>query len=141
MLSPVVPQILNWSRVRCRTGTLQSAYKSTWKQPEPRPSEISIRGRRYLTDNWTNIPSNILALMERKLYKEQYHPIAFVKRRIQDYFDNNYKTQSGAPLFSFHEVSPVVTLKQEFESLLLPANHVHRSLTHTYFVNSSHLLT
>ena len=47
----------------------------------------------------------------------------------------------GLPLFSVHEqITPVVTLEQNFDSLLVPKDHVSRKKSDSYYVDSSHML-
>jgi len=40
----------------------------------------------------------------------------------------------------FDDLSPVVTTQQNFDALLIPRDHVSRSLNDTYYVDSTHVL-
>lgn len=47
----------------------------------------------------------------------------------------------GNPIFSVYDrLSPVVTVGQNFDSLLIPETHVSRSKSDCYYVNKKHLL-
>jgi phenylalanyl-tRNA synthetase alpha chain len=49
--------------------------------------------------------------------------------------------RKGNPLFAvFDNLNPVVTTQQNFDSLLVPDDHVSRSASDTYYVNSETLL-
>ena len=64
----------------------------------------------------------------------------FVCRRITDYMYDRYRGPRG-PLFSLHDrLSPVVTLAANFDSLLVPKDHVSRKPSDSYYLNSTHML-
>merc|ERR1719411_183229 len=45
------------------------------------------------------------------------------------------------PLFSVHEdLSPIVTIEQNFDSLLVPNDHVSRAKSDSYYVNKEYML-
>jgi len=58
-----------------------------------------------------------------------------------NYMYQRYKENRGMPTFSVHEqISPVVSLEQNFDSLLVPKDHVSRSKSDSYYLNSSQML-
>lgn len=58
-----------------------------------------------------------------------------------DYFNKSYVTSRGTPLFVLlDDLSPVVTLEQNFDSLLIGKDHPMRSRSDNYFINSTHML-
>lgn len=61
---------------------------------------------------------------------------------MQNYSRRNVNAkQYGSPLFSMHDnLSPVVTTRQNFDSLLIPEDHPSRAVTDTYYVNETTLL-
>ena len=86
--------------------------------------------------DFCNIPKTIEDKIGRNLHKQKNHPIEIVKRRILDYFLNlpNYK-------FSiFEDLSPFVTVEDNFDKLLIKKDHPARSKSDTYYVNEQILL-
>lgn len=52
-----------------------------------------------------------------------------------------YKTYRGNPLFSvYDQLSPVVSLEQNFDSLLVPQDHPSRKKSDSYYLNSEFML-
>lgn len=101
---------------------------------------LHILGKSYPTDKLTNITPAILAKVGKELHNIPGHPLHFIFRRIESFFHRTY-VKRGNPVFSvYNHLSPVVTLEQNFDSLLVPQNHVSRSPSDTYYVNSSHML-
>ena len=78
--------------------------------------------------------------MGRNLHAQKQHPLWLIRKRIENFF-YKYVNRRGNPLFSVYDnLSPVVTLEQNFDSLLVPEDHVSRSLSDSYYVNSHHML-
>ena len=89
---------------------------------------LSIDGRSYRTDSWTNVPPNIISAVPRRLHLQPSHPIALTRELIESRFPY--------PTFKhYNNFSPVVTVAQNFDSLGFPADHPGRSRTDTYYVN------
>ena len=77
------------------------------------------------------VPRNIAAKIGRNLHREPNHPLGMIARKIADCF----------PGFTVEDnLDPVVTVRQNFDELLVPADHVSRSPTDTYYVNEHHVL-
>ncbi|KAF5395933.1 Phenylalanine--tRNA ligase [Paragonimus heterotremus] len=110
------------------------------------PKWITICGQPYPRDAWFNIPPRIIGLSDRRLHNQKYHPLCLIKQRIVDFMYKRHSRrddngQVSRPLFSLHDtLSPVVTTRQNFDSLLIPPDHPSRALTDTYYVNQSTLL-
>lgn len=86
-----------------------------------------------LTDQ-SNIPTSILEKLGRNLHLKQNHPVCIIKDLIYDYF-------ASKGLFVTHdELSPIVSIVDNFDRLLIPENHPARSKSDTYYVNESHVL-
>ena len=61
-----------------------------------------------------------------KLYQIPRHPLYTIKQRIEDYF----------PQFEVEDsLSPIVSSTANFDSLLIPPDHVSRSKSDTYYVD------
>jgi len=102
---------------------------------------VSLLGRTFDVDSSTNITPRIASKIGRCLHRRSGHPIFHVWRRIENYFSSTFVTRVGHPRFVvFDNLNPVVTLRQNFDSLLVPADHPSRSSSDTYYVNSMHLL-
>ncbi|EME87809.1 uncharacterized protein MYCFIDRAFT_184695 [Pseudocercospora fijiensis CIRAD86] len=103
------------------------SYAST----DARPQTLTIGGKQYPTDDWTNVPSSILSNYGRKLHVQPNHPLSITRKLIESRF----------PDFQNHnELTPVVTVKQNFDSLGFAADHPGRSRTDTYYVNKDTVL-
>ncbi|VDP94176.1 unnamed protein product, partial [Echinostoma caproni] len=122
---------------------------NTSEQPgRPDPSKwVKIDGTAYVRDSWFNVPQRVLDLVGRSLHNQPHHPLFLIKRRIFDFMQkkharrNTNSGQYGSPLFSVHDsLSPVVTARQNFDSLLIPEGHPSRAVTDTYYVNETTLL-
>lgn len=105
------------------------------------PSQVTIEGVSYETDDWTNVTSKILALVGRNLHLQKKHPLNLVHERIIDYFYKTFKNSRGNPLFSvYNNIKPTVSVSQNFDSLLIPVDHPSRMKSDCYYVNKGHLL-
>lgn len=112
------------------TTPLSFALKSASTSRIAQPESITVRQKCYPTDDWTNITPRIIELTERNLLFESGSPLKLLRKRIEDYFYNNFTKKLGqgrSPAFSVHtNLSPVVSLWENFDSLLTPADHVSR---------------
>ena len=114
---------------------------SSKSSPNAECPEISVCGRTFPTDSWTNITPRIISLTNRKLHLSQKHPLGLIKRRIVDFMYKKYDNHRGNPLFSVHEnLSPVVNLHQNFDSLLVPRDHPSRKKSDSYYINQDTML-
>ncbi|KAK0077438.1 hypothetical protein PV325_003960 [Microctonus aethiopoides] len=103
------------------------------------PNELEILKQKFITDEWTNISPKIIEKLGKNLHTVKNHPLNHVRQRITDYF-HSYK-KNGNPIFSiFDNISPVVNVKQNFDSLLTPKNHPSRSKSDCYYINHEMLL-
>ncbi|CAG5129807.1 unnamed protein product [Candidula unifasciata] len=101
---------------------------------------IEILGKSYETDHLTNTTPAILKKVGTNLHNTPGHPLNHICRRIETYFNSAY-VRRGNPRFSvYNRLSPVVTHEQNFDSLLVPANHVSRSPQDSYYINSEYML-
>lgn len=93
-----------------------------------------------MTDDWTNVTPNIIAKLGRNLHVKKYHPLSHLRQRIVNYFYGQFRS-SGTPSFSaFDNINPVVTVGQNFDSLLVPKDHSSRKKTDCYYINQETLL-
>lgn len=80
-----------------------------------------------------NIPASITARACAGLHVNPLHPLGQLKARIQAYFE-----RTG--FSTFDRLSPIVSVRQNFDSLLTPLDHVSRRPTDTYYLDDDRLL-
>ncbi|XP_050295382.1 probable phenylalanine--tRNA ligase, mitochondrial [Anthonomus grandis grandis] len=97
-------------------------------------------GGSYIRDDYTNITTRILEHVGLNLHLQKNHPLNLVHQRIINYFHETF-TLSSKPVFSiFNELKPIVSVNQNFDSLLIPKDHVSRSKSDCYYLNREYLL-
>ncbi|KAK9454146.1 phenylalanyl-tRNA synthetase [Dipodascopsis uninucleata] len=94
---------------------------------------IEIENVSYPRDSWTNVGTAVLNCVPRKLLQNPSHPLATIKNIIESNFPRDEYT-------AYTNISPVVTTKENFDSLCFPEDHPGRSKTDTYYVNESLVL-
>ncbi|XP_051542647.1 phenylalanine--tRNA ligase, mitochondrial-like isoform X2 [Myxocyprinus asiaticus] len=110
-------------------------------QPQISQSSVELLGRVCLRDDVTNVTAKILSKVGRQLHNRPHHPLWLIKERIKDHFYCSYIGRSGNPIFSVHDnLSPIVTVEQNFDSLLIPPDHPSRKKGDNYYLNCTHML-
>ncbi|KAK7080126.1 Phenylalanyl-tRNA synthetase [Halocaridina rubra] len=105
------------------------------------PEKILMSGKEYKTDYMTNITPRILSYVGRNLHLQKYHPLNHIQQVIINYMYSRYISPRGNPLFSVHnQLHPVVSMQENFDSLLVPKDHVSRKKSDNYYVNEKYLL-
>ena len=118
-----------------------SAHSDTMERAKFSSPTVSLLGSTFDVDSFTNITPRVAAKVGRGLHRRASHPVSHVWHRILNYFSSTFVTRVGHPRFVvFDNLNPVVTPYQNFDSLLVPADHPSRLLSDTYYVNSGHLL-
>ncbi|XP_076903546.1 phenylalanine--tRNA ligase, chloroplastic/mitochondrial-like [Bidens hawaiensis] len=83
-----------------------------------------------------NVPDLIFTKLGLQLHRRDNHPLGILKNAIYEYFDSNYNNQ----FLKFDDLSPIVTTKQNFDDVLVPADHVSRSYNDTYYIDADTVL-
>jgi phenylalanyl-tRNA synthetase alpha chain len=85
---------------------------------------------------YSNIPPTLKQQIGKNLHLMPNHPLEIMKKEIYKYFDSltGYKFQK------FETLSPFVTVKQNFDDLLIPSTHPARKKTDTYYINENEVL-
>lgn len=96
-------------------------------------SSISIGGKAYPTDAWTNVPAQIADLVGRDLHLKTAHPVGILRKRVED----QLKPLGFTP---FNQFKPVVSVHDNFDALGFPEDHPGRSKSDTYYINKDTLL-
>jgi phenylalanyl-tRNA synthetase alpha chain len=87
-------------------------------------------------DPTNNVPDSIFTKLGLQLHRRDQHPLGILKNAIFDYFDTNYLNKFD----KFDNLSPIVSTKQNFDDVLVPADHVSRSYNDTYYIDSQTVL-
>lgn len=102
---------------------------------------IDLYRQQYERDDWTNITPKILSHLDRNLHLKQNHPLSIIRKRIVKYFYGAYLNPRGNPLFSVYDnISPVVSIEQNFDNLLIAKDHPSRAKSDCYYINKDNLL-
>ncbi|KAK7544243.1 uncharacterized protein J3D65DRAFT_608942 [Phyllosticta citribraziliensis] len=119
------------SSLRPTTTTFRVRQLAQCRYSSTAPKTITIDGREYQTDDWFNTPSTITSAVGRRLHLEPAHPISITRQLIESRF----------PGFQSHnDLFPVVSVKQNFDSLGFPADHPGRNRSDTYYINKETVL-
>ncbi|XP_023287818.1 probable phenylalanine--tRNA ligase, mitochondrial [Orussus abietinus] len=103
-------------------------------------SKINILDKTYPTDSWTNLTPKILSYVGKNLHLVPYHPLSLLRQRIVNYVQDIYRKRTNEKLCVYDMLNPVVTVYQNFDSLLIPKDHISRCKNDCYYVNRDHLL-
>ncbi|XP_045862514.1 phenylalanine--tRNA ligase, mitochondrial isoform X1 [Meles meles] len=103
---------------------------------------VELLGKSYPQDDYSNLSRKVLSKVGRNLHHQQHHPLWLIKERVKEHFYKQYVGRRfGTPLFSvYDDLSPVVTSWQNFDSLLIPADHPSRKKGDNYYLNRTHML-
>lgn len=102
---------------------------------------ININNVEYVCDDYTNVTPKIISHVGTNLHNSKYNPLCLIKKRIIKHFYTNYTGKKGNPIFSIYDhLHPVVTVYKNFDSLLIPNDHVSRNKSDTYYLNREYLL-
>ncbi|KAI8377836.1 uncharacterized protein BYT42DRAFT_571874 [Radiomyces spectabilis] len=106
-------------------------YSSSTTGFEFKDKEVVVDGVKYPKDEWTNVTPTVLSKLDRKLHLQPRNPICIIRHLIESHF-NGYKC--------FNNLSPIVTTQQNFDDLLIPADHPSRTKSDNYYFNKDTVL-
>ena len=102
---------------------------------------VNVSGENYLKDEMTNVTESLLKKVDKKLHQNSRHPLGMIKQRIENHMHANYRSRYGGCIFAaVDNMSPVVTTEQNFDSLLVPKDHVSRLKNDNYYINKQYML-
>ncbi|XP_044264141.1 probable phenylalanine--tRNA ligase, mitochondrial [Tribolium madens] len=123
--------ISNYQIIRCLTSSVK---------PEIQYS-LTLLENTYSKDDFTNVTDKIASHLGRNLHTKEHHPLSHVRQRIVNYFYKKFVNGRGNPIFSVYDaLPPVVSVDQNFDSLLTPKSHPSRSKSDCYYLNRDYLL-
>ncbi len=103
--------------------------------------KLNLLDKLYHQDGMTNVTPHILNHVGRNLHRVPKHPLCIIKERIAHHFHSTHVNRVGNALYAhFDDVSPIVTVEQNFDSLLVAPDHVTRSKQDNYYINEDALL-
>ena len=92
---------------------------------------IDVAGTSYPSDSNTNVTPTILSKIERRIHLQPSHPIGILRSRIESHFKD---------FEAINSLSPIVTVKKNFDELGFAPDHPGRALTDSYYLNKQHML-
>lgn len=108
---------------------------------QPIQRTIELNNNKYESDDYFNLTPKILSYVGKNIYLQQNHPLSLMRQRITNFFYKEYANPKGTPLFSVYDrLDPIVTAKQNFDSLLIPEDHPSRAKSECYYVNREYML-
>ncbi|XP_058878550.1 phenylalanine--tRNA ligase, mitochondrial isoform X3 [Acipenser ruthenus] len=121
--------------------TLRHVYFRSLASASSLSDSVELFGKLYPRDDYTNVTPKILSKVGKNLHNQKYHPLWLIKERIKDHFYKQYIGRFGNPLFSVYDnMCPVVTIEQNFDSLLIPFDHASRKKGDNYYLTCNHML-
>ncbi|XP_071308616.1 phenylalanine--tRNA ligase, mitochondrial isoform X3 [Agelaius tricolor] len=135
------------SKVKVKGISTHSRHSSSKSVPSdfgasvPCSNTVELLGKSYPQDDYTNVTEKILSKVGKNLHNRKHHPLWLIKEQVKEHFYKHYLGRRGTPLFSVYDgLSPVVTVQQNFDSLLIPQNHASRRKEDNYYLNRDHML-
>ena len=126
-----------WTKLRACKGREIKLLFQTTRPCSSLPPPISLPE----PDEMTNVTPKILGHVGRNLHQQPHHPLNLIKQKIVNYMYSRYRQNRDMPTFSLHEqISPVVTVEQNFDSLLVPGDHVSRKKSDSYYLDRRQML-
>ncbi|XP_062986395.1 phenylalanine--tRNA ligase, mitochondrial [Elgaria multicarinata webbii] len=134
-----------WGLQIKRAASLSHAWcrsiASDFASRTPTANTVELLGKPYISDSYSNITKKILSKVGKNLHNRKHHPLWLIKERVKDHFYKQYIGRFGTPLFSvYDDLPPVVTVEQNFDSLLIPQDHPSRKKGDNYYLNQTHML-
>lgn len=80
-----------------------------------------------------NVPHNIADRVGANLHRQRLHPLGILQRRIFEFWQ-----PQGFQVYD--NLSPIVSTKDNFDHLRIPPDHVSRSPSDTYYLNTNTVL-
>ncbi|KAH1200377.1 Phenylalanine--tRNA ligase, chloroplastic/mitochondrial [Glycine max] len=114
--------------------------RKKWRQPVLSVLDlggVNISREDVVRDDPTNnVPDNIFSKLGVHLHRRDQHPLGILKNAIYEYFDTHYSNKFN----KFDDLCPIVSVKQNFDDVLVPEDHVSRSYNDTYYIDPQTVL-
>eukprot|EP00894_Picocystis_sp_ML_P005386 jgi/Pico_ML_1/55903/g1517.t1 len=103
-------------------------YETTATKDDRIVQEDLITGR---PDN--NVTEHIVEKLGAQLHLRENHPLSILRSAIEEWFAQEHDGKFRC----FNDLPPLVTTKANFDDVLVPADHVSRSMNDTYYVDAN----
>ncbi|XP_054822385.1 phenylalanine--tRNA ligase, chloroplastic/mitochondrial-like isoform X2 [Prosopis cineraria] len=152
-LSSVQATLFSGASLLCRSDTLRSFTfclpfssiassvstnnfsRKKWKRPVVSVLElggVKVSREDVVKDDPTNnVPDTIFSKLGLQLHRRDQHPLGILKNAIYEYFDSNYSNKFD----KLDDLCPIVSVKENFDDVLVPEDHVSRSYNDTYYID------
>ena len=90
-----------------------------------------------------NVADSVKRLIPRRLLRKERHPLRILLQEVEAHFQSLPPDHAGKPqpkLATFQDLSPIVTVGQNFDELLTPKDHPSRRPSDTFFISDELLL-
>lgn len=84
-----------------------------------------------------NVSSVISDKVGRNLHLQKHHPLNIIKVMVEDFCVKHAASKGQQTFQIFDRESPIVSTQSCFDDLLVPPDHVSRSLSDTYYINDT----
>lgn len=101
---------------------------------------LEISNKQYNTDDYTTITPKILSYVNRNIHLQEHNPLSYLRQRIVEYFYSIRNTRGNALFSVYDNLNPVVSTKQNFDDLLIPASHPSKAKSDNYYINRDTML-
>lgn len=81
------------------------------------------------------LPLSVKDKLDRNLHKQINHPLEITKRYVYKYFDS-----LGRNFVKYEDCSKIVTVEDNFDSLLIPKDHPARKPSDSFYLSKDTLL-
>jgi len=133
-LPPPLPPGISRASASIRTKKVCTSSAATDCVAAQIPRSDVITGR-----DDCNVTDAIHSRMGRGLHRRPGHPLSLIRAAIYEHFDARSGSE-GSSFAKFDDLWPVVSAKANFDSVLVPADHVSRGYNDTYYVDADTVL-
>ena len=99
-------------------------------------TEAPPRDAVITSDPDNNVTDNIYSKIGVNLHLRPKHPLDIIRSTIYQYFDDNHEKEFK----KFDDLYPVVSTHANFDSVLVPSDHISRQPNDTYYVSKDTVL-
>ncbi|KAI4318186.1 hypothetical protein L6164_025987 [Bauhinia variegata] len=114
--------------------------RKKWRQPVVSVLELGAvkisKEDVVRNDPTNNVLDAIFSKLGKQLHRRDNHPLGILKNTIYEYFDANFSNKFN----KLDDLCPIVSVKQNFDDVLVPEDHLSRSYNDTYYIDQQTIL-
>ncbi|GBG29786.1 Phenylalanine--tRNA ligase, mitochondrial [Hondaea fermentalgiana] len=130
-----------WARAVASCGHARLASTTAGDGPKRTSEGLSAEELVRPDDPHNNITASVAKHLGRGLLHRPNHPLQIVKQLIYDSFDRKFDVAKGDnKMITFDDLHPICTTQACFDDLLIPADHVSRRPSDTFYLDSERCL-